>query len=259
MSNYKLISVGDDNAKLAKSADFGYLSAGISLAPDNTSGYPVCGFSGLCANDCVAHANNGRFRSVQEGRIRRTRQFFDQRDAFFADLRADLRKVAGVTRALRLKLHFRANVFSDLNWRAYHHSEGWGLFDLVEEIGQCVPVVVADYTKDFRRALAELHGTHRVQWHNVFSRSETNESDCLRVLRAGGRVAVPFAVKPSEQLPKYWKGHSVVDGDVHDLTFLHPARSVIGLRAKGSLRNSDSPFVVDCGEQLFNDRLYTLV
>jgi len=118
--------------------------------------------------------------------------------------------------------------------------------------------VCSDYTKDVRRAIEELKVASAVPWHNVFSRSETNDMDCERILRLGGKVAVPFNVKRGRALPKHWKGWTVVDGDVHDLTFLHQGSIAVGLRAKGEARNSDSPFIVDCAEQLENDRLYQL-
>ena len=43
------------------------------------------------------------------------------------------------------------------------------------------------------KALAHARGQLAPNYHVTFSRSETNEADCLRVLEAGGNVAVVFA------------------------------------------------------------------
>jgi hypothetical protein len=260
MSSFQILSVDSDNAKLAKSQAYGYLSAGLSLAPADTSGFNVCQFAGFCKELCVAHSGmGGVFPSIEEARIRKTQLLFRERDKFMELVRADMLKVEGLAESLGLGVHFRFNTFSDLPWRRIYHSGGWNLFDVVERMRRNVRKVCSDYTKDVRRVFEELKVSSAVPWHNVFSRSETNDMDCERVLRLGGKVAVPFDVKRGQKLPKYWKGWAVVDGDVHDLTFLHQGSIVIGLRAKGAARNSDSPFIVDCHEQLVNDRLHQLV
>ena len=46
------------------------------------------------------------------------------------------------------------------------------------------------------------------------------------------------------EMSKYY-GVKVVDGDRHDLTFLHSAPSIIGLLAKGMAKTDTSGFVVD--------------
>ena len=77
-------------------------------------------------------------------------------------------------------------------------------------------------------------------YHLTFSRSETNEADCLDVLRAGGTVAVVFANKPDT-----WHGFPVIDGDKHDLRHLDPRGVVVGLSPKGLKAKRDtSGFVV---------------
>jgi hypothetical protein len=62
-------------------------------------------------------------------------------------------------------------------------------------------------------------------------------SVCKSALRRGVNVAVAFAVKRGEDLPAYWRGVPVIDGDEHDLRFIDGARGVVvGLRAKGAAR-----------------------
>jgi hypothetical protein len=75
----------------------------------------------------------------------------------------------------------------------------------------------------------------------TFSRSETNESQCLDVLARGGNVAVVFR---SKTLPTHWNGFPVINGDENDLRFLDPKGVVVGLTAKGKAKSDTSGFVV---------------
>ena len=47
------------------------------------------------------------------------------------------------------------------------------------------------------------------------------------------------------QLPKTYKGFNVVNGDLHDLRFLDPRNSIVGLKAKGKAKTDMSGFVLD--------------
>ena len=75
----------------------------------------------------------------------------------------------------------------------------------------------------------------------TFSRSETNETQCLEVLKRGGNVAVVFR---SKALPTHWNGFKVINGDENDLRFLDPKGVVVGLTAKGKAKTDTSGFVV---------------
>jgi hypothetical protein len=114
-----------------------------------------------------------------------------------------------------------------------------------------------DYTKHEDRVIKHARGLMPANYHLTFSRSETNEDACLRVLAAGGNVAVVFAVSSHKRrdgtlapLPATWHGYRVVDGDEDDLRFLDPAGVVVGLRAKGRKAPKDtSGFVVHPGPE----------
>jgi hypothetical protein len=102
-------------------------------------------------------------------------------------------------------------------------------------------VQFVDYTKSVKRALAHARGELPPNYHLTFSRSETNEADCLKVLEAGGNVAVVFA----DGKPMRWHGYPVIDGDKHDLRHLDPRGVVVGLAPKGvKARRDTSGFVV---------------
>jgi putative transposon-encoded protein len=101
-------------------------------------------------------------------------------------------------------------------------------------------VAFYDYTKNPKRALDNAAGRHPKNYRLVFSRSETNEADCKRVLEARGNVAVVFR----KTLPKRYLGKRVIVGDESDLRFLDPRGCVVGLTAKGKAKRSESGFVV---------------
>ena len=65
------------------------------------------------------------------------------------------------------------------------------------------------------------------------------QSECNKVLDAGGSVAVVF-----DELPATFRGRAVYPGDDDDLRFLDPKGSWIGLKAKGKLARQESSFKV---------------
>jgi hypothetical protein len=135
------------------------------------------------------------------------------------------------TRAARkgVPLVCRLNVVSDVPWE-----RRWqGLFE------EFPGVQFMDYTKDQSRV---THPGLPANYHLTFSRSETNEADCRRVLEAGGTVSVVFRRPP---FPDSFWGYSVIDGDQDDLRFLDPSGVIVGLKAKGKARRDHSGFVVD--------------
>jgi hypothetical protein len=77
---------------------------------------------------------------------------------------------------------------------------------------------------------------HRV----VYSASErTSDQQVVAWCQQGHRVAVVFNVAKSKPLPETWHGIPVVDGDKTDDLWAHPAGSIVGLRAKGTLATRD--------------------
>ena len=96
-----------------------------------------------------------------------------------------------------------------------------------------------DYTKHPKPWLRTLPN-----YHLTFSHSGHNFEDCLEALQHGINVAVVFTTRRGEALPETWNGFPVIDGDLHDCRFLDPTGVVVGLRAKGMAKGSQSPFVV---------------
>lgn len=223
----KLLSTA--NPKIQKGARLGYLSFILHLAPADLSGRETCpkrtaGCSAACLNTA---GRGGMFKKgestnmIQEARIRKTQMYFEQRDAFLAQLRKDI--VLGIKQAARLGLTpvFRLNGTSDLS------VEKWGIIE------QFPTVQFYDYTKVLGRKVSHLSN-----YHLTFSAADGNDADVARAITQGMNVAAVF-----DALPDSYMGRPVIDADEHDLRFLDPAGAVAGLKAKGRAKKDTTGFV----------------
>jgi hypothetical protein len=220
----KLLSNGKTNAKIAKNPINSYI---MHLSPhkENSHGKNVCGHaSNGCASACLNTAGRGAFSNVRNARIKKTDYFFENKQEFLSTLSNELRKANNKPSAVRL------NGTSDLDF-----IELLKLKLGVDVFTEMPNLKFYDYTKNLKRALKYL-GT---DYHLTFSRSETNDDECLEYLRAGGQVAVVF-----DKLPDTWHGFKVIDGDDDDLRYLDMGGVVIGLKAKGKAKYDTSGFVV---------------
>lgn len=237
-----LLTLG--NPKTAKGEGFGFLTAILHLAPFTLGGFGnICVFATrACVALCLNTAGRGgiipkgkRTNVIQRARKRKTREFFKFRALFLATLAREIRN--HVKRAAKhgLRAAVRLNGTSDLNWESLAPS----LFSEFPD------VIWYDYTKNPRRMRDYLAGGFPANYSLTFSRSETNETESLEILRAGGNVAVVFSTKRGASLPDSWNGFPVIDGDISDLRFTDPRAVVVGLRAKGKARkDTTSGFVV---------------
>lgn len=236
--------LGTSSAKTIKGETLSYLTGILYLSPSTLSGVGnVCPWAGTCKESCLNSAGRGAFNSVQTARIKKTRLFFSNRDAFMEQLFQDCKALIAKAKRLSMLPCIRLNGTSDL---AFHRltvpSQGKTLME-------CFPTVpFYDYTKSVKKALDNARGIHAPNYHVTFSRdSASNEAECEQVLRAGGNVSVVFR----DSLPAVWNHRPVLNGDVTDLRFLDrrakAGRSgfIIGLKAKGKAKRDRSGFVVD--------------
>jgi hypothetical protein len=242
-----------DSPKAIKARSFGYMNAINYMAPAS-----LAGVGNLCPHaspGCLALClgwHSGQAGMVKGGRtnalnaVRRSRQdkarmFMRDRATFFAEL------IAGIERAKRkakregLQLCVRLNGATDIAWEGIKLNPYQSIIELYGD------VQFVDYTKSVRRALrAATDPTWPANYHLTFSRSETNWDDCVRVLTAGGNVAVVFETKPDA----LYRGFTVIDGDQHDLRHLDRSGNerkslIVALSPKGRKAKADrSGFVV---------------
>ena len=228
---YQLLGVNTD-AKTTKGTILGYLTGILYLAPGDISGHEVCAWRNAgCTAACLYTAGRGAFSNVKQSRIRKTRWFFADREAFYVALRSDIEQLIQDAEKMGLIPCVRLNGTSDIVWE-------YGKSSIIRAFPN---EQFYDYTKSVHRAVQSLTSElWPSNYHLTFSYSGTNFADCIKVLRLGGNVSVVFdGVKP-----KAWGGAPVIDGDLHDLRFTDPSGTVVGLKAKGEAKKDTSGFVV---------------
>lgn len=240
----KLLTV--DNVKTIKGESLGWLTGILYLAPAFIADVKrsVCPYASPgCTTACLYSAGRGCMSTVQRARIRKTREFWSNRQAFIDTLRHDIDALARRAERQGMRAAVRLNGTSDL--------EFWRWLPMDEH-----SVQFYDYTKNFHR-VAEYSAARKaysagppfratgnpafpVNYHLTFSRSETNHAECVTVLRHGINVAAVFRNAPDK-----FEGYTVVNGDAHDLRFLdQESPAWVALTAKGDARRDTSGFVI---------------
>jgi hypothetical protein len=200
----------------------------------------LAGVGNLCphaSKGCVAiclgeHSGNAAlYPAVLKSRIAKARLLMRDRQAFLKEMTAGVRRARATAKHQKLKLCVRLNGATDIAWERLAPAIFADNADLK----------FVDYTKSPKRAIEHAQGKLPANYHLTFSRSETNEDDCRRVLAAGGNVAVVFA----GEFPEHYLGHRVINGDAHDLRHLDGRGVVVALSPKGRKAKTDkSGFVV---------------
>ncbi len=250
-----------DSPKAIKAAKYDYLNAINYMAPANSAGvgnlcsHASAGCIALCLGRESGQASmvsrETGTNAVRQSRERKARYFMGQRQAYMAEMMVHIARNVRTAQRKGLKLAVRPNGSTDV---AY---EGIRIFvsdEFAAELSRISGLVVTsglhtifsafssvqflDYTKNpnrFKRALP-------ANYDLTFSRSETNQADCLALLAQGHNVAIPFA----HGLPATWNGYRVIDGDEHDLRHLDPKDGVVvGLSPKGhKAKHDQSGFIV---------------
>ena len=171
------------------------------------------------------------YRAINDVRRARARYFLENRAAYWRQLDLELRRFLALCDRRQLRPTVRPNGTSDVVWERV----GAHLFD-------CKTfrrIRWYDYTKIQKRLLPSWRLPQR--YTLTLSRGQTDSAvDAVWSVNPRARVSVVFG----NGLPSHWCDRRVVDGDAHDLTFLHRPGSVIGLKAKGPAKRDRSGFVV---------------
>lgn len=231
------------NPKTAKGEKHGYLTAILHLAPANLSGRNVCSHATAgCRAACLNTAGRGGIgldanglNGIQVARIRRTRWFTRDRDAFMAQLVRDIERHVRTAERHGLRPAVRLNGTSDLPWENIRCGDHPNVFARFPE------VQFYDYTKvpaRLRRRALSIQN-----YRLTFSLAESNDSHARDAMLAGLNLAVVFATRKGQTLPLEFWDRPVIDGDLTDLRFTDPAGCIVGLRAKGKGIGDTSGFV----------------
>jgi hypothetical protein len=221
---------------LLKGQKKGYLSSVLHLAPANLSGKNTCpkataGCKAACLNTA---GRGGIFKKgettnvIQQARIRKTKMFFENRQAFLNELTVEIIKTVKKAEKQGLIPVFRLNGTSDLSWEKYEVCNGKNIFQMFPE------VQFYDYTKILGRKVS-----HIPNYHLTFSKADGNDMDVRLAASNGMNIAAVF-----KELPEKYIGRPVINGDETDLRFLDPKGVIVGLKAKGKAKKDTTGFVV---------------
>jgi hypothetical protein len=262
-SGLKLLTPG--NPKTAKGEKKGYVTFILHLAPARLSGYNVCSMATTgCTAACLNLAGRGGMLSgvsrltlemvlagiqntIQRARIRKTRQFFEFRDAFMLQLYLDVERAILWAEKNDLIPVFRLNGTSDIRWETVPVTVNEGtVTSTYPNIMLAFPYVqFYDYTKiPNRRNLP-------ANYHLTFSLADGNDAQAARALDNGLSVAAVFRDKATvaryerEGFPIGGLTVPVHNGDETDLRFLDPRSVIIALYAKGNAKADRTGFVRD--------------
>lgn len=256
----KLLNI-DANAKTVKGQKQGYMTAVMYLAPYKAAGINVCPMAELagCWKGCLNTAGRGGIakdratfdtpagalpdNAIQRARIKRTRLYADDRDAFMLQLAKEIR--AFVLKAGRKGLTpvVRLNGTSDIQWELQPAVDGDKVYANI--FAMFPDIQFYDYTKIAKRFGRELPTNYALSL-SYSEASERYRSIAMKAYRDYDASLV-VVVRDKAAKAKYLEqaGDDGVDGDATDLRFLDAPGSLVYLKAKGSARQDQSGFVID--------------
>lgn len=227
-----LLSKGITNAKTKKNNLKTFI---LYLAPynQNAKKINICPMASKgCAAACLFTAGRGKMKYTQDARINKTNYFIYNKKLFINQLAKEIVRETAKAEAKGEKIAFRLNGTSDLDFIAL--LKKYASLD----ISDLYPTAIFyDYTKI--EGKVKKYKDHP-NYFLTFSRAEDNESAAIAALNDGSNVSIVF----NGELPNYWRGFKVIDGDISDLVMVYNKSVVLGLRAKGEAKKDTSGFVV---------------
>jgi hypothetical protein len=199
----------------------------------------MAGHGTLTASDVEAGIRN----PIQHARIRRTRWFFEAREAFMVQLVEEVSKAVKKAKRKGFIPVFRLNGTSDIRWELIPVTvDGIAYANIMTAFPT---VQFYDYTKLPNRKNLPAN------YHLTFSLADGNDAAAAAAFANGYNIAAVFRDKVTVaryETSGFNLGGTVApvaNGDETDLRFLDPANSVIALYAKGNARRDTSGFVRD--------------
>ena len=231
---------GQQNAKTIKGEELGFKTYIIYMSPEkqNVKGKNLCpNASKGCAAACLNTAGRGAFSNVQKARLNKTEYFLNEKEEFKQQMFKELTKAYkkyGSTLAVRL------NGTTDIPYENIKIMDDKNIMELFPN------VQFYDYTKSFKRILSYSKGEMPANYHLTYSVDEraVTKINAMTALSLGVNVAMVFGVKDETELPDTYMGYKVINGDIHDLTWLHGEGVIVGLKAKGKGKKDETGFVI---------------
>lgn len=225
--------LGESSTKTIKGQKLNYLTGILYLTPDDE----LCPHARLagCMEACLNSAGRGKFAPVQQARAAKTAFFRQHLQAFMLSLCADVWTLVQKARRLGMTPLVRPNGTSDIPWENIEAYDGKTIFQLFPD------VMFYDYTKHPSRKLAtKTIGNYDLTYS--FS-AVTPKAISIKGLTNPDNKRVAVVFHKREDIPSFFRGWPVVDGDDTDVRHIEPERVVVALYAKGKARSDKSGFV----------------
>jgi hypothetical protein len=230
MKAQKLLAVGTDT-KTVKGEKQGYLTGILYMIPNDT----ICPASKVagCREGCLVTSGlGGIYPKIPLARQKKTDTYLNDQNAFYAQLRKECNNLIKLAKKKGMIPVVRLNGTSDI--------------DHTDFIASMPELQFYDYTK---RIAIVKKAKLLPNYHVTFSYSKALRygkyvSDALKL---GSNLAVVFRTK---QLPKFFMGLPVINGDETDLRFTDESQVVVGLYAKGRMRKDRGDMVVDVADNI---------
>ena len=131
-----LLTAPASNPKVAKNGKLGVLASVLHLAPANLSGYEVCpGRSKGCTDACLHYAGNPVYMNNKtKARVRRTKEFFEQREAFMAQLVKEIAALERKAKREGMEPAVRLNGTSDIVWERKRVGDAANIMELFPNV-----------------------------------------------------------------------------------------------------------------------------
>lgn len=226
------------SSKIAKSEKYEELTYVLYLAPHTLSGYNVCPqATEHCKASCLFESGHNRIdiheNRITQSRITKTKLYFEHRDFFSAWVFAEIEMYQRKAANLGYKFSVRLNGTSDINPETIKVN-GLNVFQKFPN------TQFYDYSKVLNRMKLL---TKYPNYDLTYSFSGDNWLQCEVALMNNMRVAVVF-----DEVPLYYMGYDVIDGDRFDMRYLDPTNCIVGLKFK-KVRNKinliETPFVIN--------------
>ena len=192
-----------------------------------TPGWRTCAYAYAkgfeCTNNgegCINYAGNGKMPTVQKARDRRTDLVLNNWDLALAMIKSDIAVAYAIAIARGDTLAIRLDTFSSLH--LWSRDE---FYDEVVKPYQDKGVIFYDYIK---APLARIKAGLERGIDLTVSFTEYTTDKKLNQYMDIARVSVVF----DGEIPDYWRGYPVVNGDEHDLCFTRPKGIIVGLTSK---------------------------
>jgi len=236
----KLLSINQDT-KTIKGLKKGYLTGIMYLAPYTLGGKNICPFAKAagCIQACLNTAGRGIFNSVQNARLNRTKLYHSDINAFMNQLAVEIHALKKTAIKNGLIPVIRLNGLSDIefeNIRFNYEFIGKKLNNVtIFEIFSDLQFY--DYTKNPNRDQLPKNYDLTFSYSNKPEFKKFNDIAIKKKMRLA-------AVFSDQNLPAYFMGLPVLNGDESDLTFLAPKNTILGLYAKGKAKKDTSGFII---------------